>query len=241
MRAKTINFERGQDPKRAMNVGLYSQLQTEFQNAAELFKYLIKYLDVIVGFHVKFPIKRSDMGKFTPNIQGPLEEYLSEVVVEDDDYSASGQVYPYGVIDDLMDYYLSMDMIKESLDFERGHDPKQSIGIGKEATYRKIAQMMKADGWTPQDPKDSDSAAGWAVEYKHHDLLKFIIDHDSPSNLGGDLILWAVQNRDTEMVKLILSYHPIITNWTFLLNRASNSEKIYNILISYYKKLLEKP
>jgi len=360
MRAKFINedfgFERGTgNPTRSLRVGKYS-LQTEFKEYVDdMMDYIINNINRIVGFEIKYPIKRDEFGGyFEPDIAAPLLEFLEIVTFEgyplDVDqtikdifnelnfrgltesvnferskdpknsmnigakpaiydklkeffeneiilsgrrsmqsiysfYPSDGIYYCFTApvtkkwIEDVVkeygfDKYLEFPGIdggernrrytvkfkikepfieifndissyktfiaNESLEFERGNDPKTSMGIGQEATYRKIADMMKTDGWTPQDPKDSDSAAGWAVEYGHHDLAKFIIDNDRPSNLGTDLILWAIQNDDAEMVKLILSYNPNLKNSSnYLLNRSSNNEQIYNLIKKYIGSLEE--
>lgn len=128
--------------------------------------------------------------------------------------------------------------------FVRGEDPKKSLQIGDEATYQKIADQMKADGWTPEDPHESDSAIGWAVEYGHHDIAKFLLDRhgDLPevrSNMP-DFVQWSAQNRDLNMLDLLLSYKPHFSNqaqrWT--LKMATSYEPAY-IKIKKYLEIDE--
>ncbi len=120
--------------------------------------------------------------------------------------------------------------------FVRGEDPKKSLQIGDEATYQKIAGMMQADGWTPSDPHEIDSAAGWAVEYKHHDLVKFLLDRNSAYNMT-DLVQWAAQNKDIEMVELLLSYKTTPADRLgWVLSISSDNEKIHNLIKKYIRE-----
>jgi len=125
----------------------------------------------------------------------------------------------------------------ENLDFERGVDPKKSLQIGDTATYQKIADMMKADGWTPNDPYESDSAIGWAVEYGHLELAKFLLErHGLPQEDAGALISWAAQNDSIEMVELLLSYNPNPYRLDYPLKMAIGNNPIWEVINNYIEE-----
>lgn len=132
-------------------------------------------------------------------------------------------------------------MRAKTVNFERGVDPKKSLQIGDEATYQKIADMILADGWTPPDPhKDYESAIGWAVEYKHHELAKFLLDRhgkdpDVKSHMA-EYIQWSAQNKDLPMVELLLSYEPSPTVLNFALRMSTAYEPAYNAIKNYMGK-----
>jgi hypothetical protein len=125
-------------------------------------------------------------------------------------------------------------MRAKTVNFERGGDPKKAMGLGREATYQKIADMMEADGWTPSDPHESDNAAGWAVDRGHHDLVKFIIDNDRPNNFDS-LVQWASINRDSEMVELLLSYYPRLEKIGFAIKMADPDGDCFLLLTDYIR------
>lgn len=125
----------------------------------------------------------------------------------------------------------------ENLDFERGEDPKKSLQIGDTATYQKIADMMKADGWTPNDPYESDSAIGWAVEYGHLELAQFLLErHGLPQEDAGALISWAAQNDSIEMVELLLSYNPNPYRLDYPLKMAIGNNPIWEVINNYIEE-----
>jgi len=131
-------------------------------------------------------------------------------------------------------------MRAKTVNFERGQDPKTSLNIGDAAIYKKIGEMMKADGWTPNDPHESDSAIAWAVEYNHHQLAKFLLDRHSvdPDAKRGmpDFIQWAAQNKDLAMVELLLSYEPDPSKLNFALRMSTSYEPAYNAIKNYVGK-----
>lgn len=129
--------------------------------------------------------------------------------------------------------------VKENLDFERGQDPKKSMGIGDEAIYQKISDMMLADGWTPVDPHESDSAIGWAVEYNHIDMAKFLLDRDLTDEARShfpDYIHWSAVNKNLDMLKILLSYNPDPSKLDFALRMASQYEPAYILIKNYIEK-----
>jgi ankyrin repeat protein len=118
--------------------------------------------------------------------------------------------------------------------FVRGEDPKKSLQIGDAATYKKIADLMKNDGWTPEDPYQSDSAIGWAVEYGNLEMAKFLLDrHGIPKDDQDALVSWAVQANFMEMVKLLLSYNPDPNKLRYSLRMAVGNDPIWEV-INYY-------
>jgi len=118
--------------------------------------------------------------------------------------------------------------------FIRGQDPKKSLQIGDAATYKKIADLMKNDGWTPSDPYQSDSAIGWAVEYGNLEMAKFLLDrHGIPKEDQDTLVSWAVQADFMEMVKLLLSYNPDPNKLRYSLRMAVGNDPIWEV-INYY-------
>ena len=131
-------------------------------------------------------------------------------------------------------------MRAKPVNFERGVDPKKSLQIGDAATYKKIGDMMKDDGWTPNTPHESDSAIAWAVDYQHHELAKFLLDRhavDIEAQRGiPAFIQWAAQNKDLDMVKLLLNYEPDPSKLDFVLRMSRSYEPAYNIIKNYMEK-----
>ena len=128
-------------------------------------------------------------------------------------------------------------LVLETLDFERGGDPKKSLQIGDAATYQKIADKMKNDGWTPNDPYQSDSAIGWAVEYGNLEYAKFLLDrHGLPQEDAGTLISWASQADFIEMVELLLSHKPDPHKLDYALRMAVGNDPIWEVINNYIEE-----
>ena len=234
MRAKTVEFERNIDPKRSMGIGINPFKAEEIFLAGVKIddnKWLDDFLRKDLPLFIKAIENPHGTGSisFKENSEDETQRMLYSIFRQGyDGIYYNGKYYPFNP------------RTFESLDFEKGIDPKKSMGIGEEATYRKIAQMMKADGWTPADPYESDSAIGWAVEYKHHDLAKFILDRrfnqsDVESKMA-DYIQWAAQNKDLEMLELLLSYEPDPDRLNFALRMSTRYEPAYNTIKNYIGK-----
>ena len=119
-----IDFERGTEPKKAMNVGRMStsptilsgdyykagnKLPLIWREVREIFKDPTKseHLEADYGFHVLFPGEKEARYFF-------LEDLIS-----------NGGTFIFG--DELYDF---SNLVKENLEFERGKNPKETLGIG---------------------------------------------------------------------------------------------------------------
>jgi len=87
--------------------------------------------------------------------------------------------------------------IKEALEFERGKDPKQSIGLGvKEQIRREINQEWYPDRYgADQWDGNYNTALTWAAEKGRLDYIKWLI------NQGAD-----IRNNDNEPIKQAASF-----------------------------------
>lgn len=236
MRAKTVEFERNVNPKRSMGIGIKPFEAEEIYIAGVKIED-DKWLDDFL---------RKDLPLFIETIENPHGSGLWGISFKEKSEDET-QMMLYSIFRQGYDgiyykgkYYPFNPKTFESMDFEKGIDPKKTIGIGEEATYQKIAKMMREDGWTPVDPREADSAVGWAVEYKHHDLAKFLLDrHSKKPDVEAQMpnyIQWAAQNKDLEMLELLLSYEPDPTRLDFALRMASNYEPAYNTIKNYIGK-----
>lgn len=238
MRAQTVNFEKGIDPKKSMDIGINPFKVEEIYIGGVKIKddkWLDSFLKKDLPLFIKTmenPNSGADIS-FKENSEDETQKMLYSIFRQGyDGIYYKGKYYPF------------KPRTFESLNFEKGIDPKKAMGIGEEATYQKIADMMQKDGWTPADPHESDSAIGWAVEYGHHDLAKFLLDRhahqDEVQNQMVNYIQWSAQNRNLDMLELLLSYYNIDpSHLNFALRMASSYEPAYNLIKNYMSKTNE--
>jgi hypothetical protein len=247
---ESLDFERGIDPKESIGIGNEGfRIYNKFQKIA-------KSLGIeeagINDLNQKIAIGSWKM----PWLKGDVDKsgFGRIILFQSVEDSGEYKVYSKGKRgSDIQDWRMwnsprkwleNIKMLNESINFERGIDPKKSMGIGEEATYQKIADMMQKDGWSPVDPYESDSAIGWAVEYGHHDLAKFLLDRhshqDEVQNQMVNYIQWSAQNRNLDMLELLLSYFNLDpSHLNFALRMASSYEPAYNTIKSYMNKTNE--
>lgn len=121
MRAKTINFERGQDPKKSMKIGHVrdvEELREEYDRIQDL---------VQKGPYLKF------QEEFVDNVMNIIPDRLGG----DHGYGNIHMSFSQLTREELYDfdkfiekYYRKMGL-KESVNFERGQEPKKAMGIGR--------------------------------------------------------------------------------------------------------------
>ena len=225
---ESLNFERGRDPYKAMGIGQVVNIPKILLKQDLISGYGVDGIPgsirdiqttknrILIRFHHKNRIKNLETNKIISK-----EKYAKKLAEDAGIWDLFSNFYhahkiAYEFYYTLKDEYKGMlrqnqyynyDNMNESLEFERGIDPYKAMSIGKEATFRKIKEMMLKDGWTPPDD-DLENMLGWAVEYRHVDLVKFLLDNGAPNRMAEDveLLSWAVMNNDVEMVKLLLKY-----------------------------------
>ena len=192
MRARTVNFERGKDPKQSMGLGNLNI--RDFQNWEELTKWIAKNLYYILGVppdrvQKYYEDERKGPGGQLPtsifqtiieffNDRGPF--YVDGRIIKKDDmkfrsvhFSVDGRKYGWV-------HYLSALLAKmgwqtkspvaESVNFERGQDPKQALGIGSAAFIPEITSddlNILAFGWLYDEQKFSEEE--FSREYRFED------------------------------------------------------------------------
>lgn len=132
MRAKTVNenaqFQRGKDPKSAMDIGLESQILDVEEVIRESDSGEIELSEKATIDLLKNPIKYAFRSKrfsytiITPDGKGKdLRRLLDPALSEGYNYFRyKGQIYPI----------LSLEYTMESVHFERGRDPKEVMDVG---------------------------------------------------------------------------------------------------------------
>lgn len=148
---ESLEFERGKDPKSSMDIGVENQIldvevirrqshstmaEMELSEKAtiDLLKDPIKYA---------FRNKRFSYVIITPDNKGHFLRRLIDSFMSDGYryFRYKGQIYPIKFLQD----------VKESLEFERGNDPKETLGVGmKEKLRERSLANLSQEGYVPR-------------------------------------------------------------------------------------------
>jgi len=148
---ESLDFERGLDPKDSMGLGRealklskYEKLNADFERDFNGFYY--RETPDIVRYWGK-EVKTVDYVKVkwsSPETKKKIKEWFKKYHPDFRVLSLKKNWSPMG-----SEYYLNFEWIpnsiKESLDFERGKDPKKSMGIGREFYSKEIYDQFIKD------------------------------------------------------------------------------------------------
>ena len=193
---ENINFERGRDPKAALGVGMINRIPHLLLKADLESGYgfngkpgAIRNIEIVgpvriqINFHYRVQIKNLETDKIISgekyakllaeqagvwdlfgnfyNVHHSSYEFYYTLLPEYANILQKGAVYDYSDIN-------------ESLNFERGQDPKKSMGIGHQAQIEKLAREIDWD-WTP-DQSDEEYAMSASEEVI--DVVHFLVEWD---------------------------------------------------------------
>ena len=118
MRARSVNFERGQNPKSSMGIGHF-----RYENGDP----------IKIGDSVYVEDEEDDFSYFT----GTVDSFHGEYVTVQDQ------------ADDYFDVEIhQIERMDESVNFERGQDPKRAMGIGHHWQLKKVRRKHYYQTWT---------------------------------------------------------------------------------------------
>jgi len=126
--AESVNFERGQDPKRSMGIGKHS-LQKDFtEYYDDMLDYFVDNLHILIGMKLKNSLQNGSISsKNFAKVKEIIKDYLEYCTF--DEYYLDTEV----TFNDLVERLRFS--VNESIRFERGKDPKKALGIGRVRPY----------------------------------------------------------------------------------------------------------
>jgi hypothetical protein len=129
MKAKKINeiisFQRGKDPEKSLRIGKHSLEKNFLEYYDDMIDYFISNLDMIIGPKLKEDLRNNNLD---PESRGKVREILIDYF---SDCTLDGyRISPVQVYTDLVGELKRLKNIGEGLEFNRGQDPKVSLGIG---------------------------------------------------------------------------------------------------------------
>ena len=144
---ESINFERGQDPKTSMRVGIRSRVQEFIDFIMEEMSWNDPHIQFIPE-HNNFTYDCLPGASVIQDLKIAIEKFgwknIIKVNKDPDDWASRS--YDDGASRHY--YVLSFKRnLRESLDFERGQDPKESIGIGVKRIERNFDSRKEAAQW----------------------------------------------------------------------------------------------
>jgi len=114
-----LDFEKGKDPKAAIGIGFFKDKNGKLiQKGAEVY--------------VEGDSEEDDFSDFEGTVDSFHGEYVT-VVDMDDDYF---DIEPY-----------KLEVLSESMDFERGQDPKSALDVGLRSKFTTLADRFESVGW----------------------------------------------------------------------------------------------
>jgi len=154
---ENIEFERGLEPKKSMNIGREYLLKKSFKSEREAGLWVMNNIGIVTNFEYTkdTPIKiEGDFYTYTVlsnNLPKKLVKYFNEWA---DSVRINGHIsydrhllfqnFKAGL--NIPGYNIIPAYKNESLDFERGQEPKDAMGIGRKA-QRKFNSIPEAAKW----------------------------------------------------------------------------------------------
>lgn len=162
MKAKLVNenleFKRGQDPKDAMDIGIHSNIQKFFKWLEWDFQFRKNKPEYYFGYVNIGPVDINEPAFFNSEVDDGYERFIRDwkrylpALKKINRYIISPPNYDETIIYD--EEILKSNRVLESLDFERGQDPKDAMDIGRKSLLKKQSESIEWD-WRP-DPEDHE-------------------------------------------------------------------------------------
>jgi hypothetical protein len=150
---ESVNFERGQDPFNAMNIGTFYSIH-DFDYPEKLIDWVIDNMPKILKT-TKIPddiiSPNNDNIIYPWEYFNKLKDYISKYVTIRGQHTAVDDI-SIGLLGKLkyMGYKTGFPMIDESVNFERGQDPIKGMNIGNQEALKQQAAKIDWD-WKAED------------------------------------------------------------------------------------------
>ena len=174
---ESVDFERGQDPKKAIGIGKINQ--RDFESAKELAEFLWHYSKYLPGgFEVKAKETHPDYQEAGGKKYGADRQELA-ILISSLKFTIKGQMPLFSTRIRILDMIEEMAMreagyVNESVDFERGQDPKKVLKIGAEHDKEIVGKAYKkmaggdidryGDYWKIHSKKDIAGHTAYVIE-----------------------------------------------------------------------------
>ena len=252
-----MEFERGQDPKKAMNVGVRT--------------FEIDGLGMQQDKEGTFPFTEADTHEILASphlwIQDPFDVLLATKMLSTKEYPDAHKSYSLkylaegpGEYDYVLyhgDYYPipnKKNRITENLEFERGKDPKASMGVGSKAKAIRIRDLMrwssKLDDMMPMADKRAMEFLEWPLRSSRMVSTSVILEDEEEFEKRLDGIIRSkrpIIYRDKIFIPdkdkngyYTGHYTPHDLNESVSFERGKDPKSILNIGKERIKKLLHK-
>lgn len=208
--SESIRFERGQDPKHAMSIGIHQP--RDFNSTYDL------VIWVIENYHFIMQEEKLDNAEMMARLisnQGPatdLREYVNKYLTVEGRTISAKFVWA-ATIDVLRNRSSSGNQKYESVSFERGKSPKEAMDLGM---LPKIKKAMLDRGYKSDTV---NQILGFAVEYGHVGFTKYALNNGANSNHhNGRFLQRAIADGEYEIAEMLLkngaSTDSVNTNYT---------------------------
>jgi len=150
---ESLDFERGKDPKKSIRIGRLANAQWDYN---EFSKDEIKEEYIYKGWPIRIIHKyfgNNPYGEYAGISERGVTHFSNSRLKW---YKRMGYAKKWieGIIDEIEWIRSLKNKTNESLEFERGKDPKDAMDIGRKALLRKQAEAIQWD-WYP-DPEDHE-------------------------------------------------------------------------------------
>ena len=164
---ESLNFERGLDPKKAMRIGLYEWKNISWGDILKCKEDFILYNGDLNNIEKDRFAKKFLKGQFLDiraiDWISPSKLRIAYWLSEDSEMIDSGVMS--GTINKFMRFFdLDTDKtLDESLNFERGMDPKESMDIGLEAKLKRMISLIHMEPMLAEYEYFGSQGNGYAI------------------------------------------------------------------------------
>lgn len=122
--------------------------------------------------------------------------------------------------------------VHESINFERGLDPKEVMGVGMK---QRLKEAMEAEG---VQYYDDEIALGWAARQGRSDLVEYLLKKGiDPNTIKTNSISYALSSGDLDTIKLLVEAGAELNNQSGFqfgkdIIKSSETTEILEYLIS---------
>ena len=147
--SENINFERGKDPYRSLNIG--DIRKRDFPNTISAAKWILRHIDKVSDFKMEAFYLEKSIGSeeiiLNNNIRLSITKWIWQNFTFNKDRSLSSAKYTMHDIEYLLK---EKGKIQENLDFERGKDVKDALGLGDRRIPKKGEYINAYDRFLDQ-------------------------------------------------------------------------------------------
>jgi len=195
---ESLDFERGQDPKEAMDIGLLGKIEME-----KYIKHFVVELDLIQGYD-GFP-----WNSYEDYVYEEIEEDLT-IIKEIKENIRKGMSPLECALSmankfDKGEKYDDEEDLDENLNFERGQDPTKALGIGMEERIRRGIRDYYPGNNENRWTGDYNEALEWAASTGQTDIIQWLLDAGAdPTHKESAAMKFAAEAGEGDAAEMLI-------------------------------------